>query len=361
MIYIKTFISSIVFLALLAIIIILNIAIKKYKIKSTKGCLSLKVGLVLINFGMLYDILEDHIPNLQDSMSFIFFGIVIGYLLGFVLVGRGLWLWLPEIAYMRSSIDLITKTSHDIREKVEGFTNNSCSESKKKSRYLKKIENELEYQMNIISGYVEILLNMDVPDIQKKVLKETTYSAENINFLISNIKEINNSNGFRNNKETANLNFLDLKNHLEFSYGRIADNKDIDLFIDIESRLKSKQFNGPKNEIIKIVEKFVETSLICTDGGFIKVDIYPGIKVDGVSYVNIQFADSGNPFPENYLDKMGDYFAEEITVLNSNPRLNLGMNVAYNLLRQINADIKVDRMKPPNNEIIHLSIPLKTP
>ena len=69
---------------------------------------------------------------------------------------------------------------------------------------------------------------------------------------------------------------------------------------------------------------------------------------DDEDWLTLEFCDSGNSLPSEYIEKALDPFKD----LENGSEINLGLTVSIQMIKDLGGDIKFDSSKKPGNKII---------
>lgn len=347
--YMNTIAEIVVLISLIVILLVITFFVKTHNINLNRGWSLIKLGFILLITGTIFGIIEDFASG--SKVAYLLLEGVVCYCIGFTLITKGLIEWLPIISSAKRTQEIINFSEEQLACCVKGKEHESLKE---KGDLLEGISDELKEQLENITGYIDLILSLDIPEDKRRYLKEATYSAESLDFLIKNIQLINNNSfdNIRNEKSHFNLNGI--TTDLIDNYHSVAKKKKIDLNLILDSRLP-KTLLGDRDKIYTLISKFIESSIVNTSEGYIEIDIYPGVKVDNGIFLNIQIRDTGNPIPMNYVELIESYSSKT----SQNTRLDLGTSIAYKIICQLKGSLDIEKSRFSGNEIVNISIPIR--
>lgn len=273
---------------ILGVIVILLIAKTGKSFERDRGWKLIVAGLTLFLFGRSIDLVEDLLPFFYDKAIFkTFLENILGDALAFILTGLGLSIWLPKlIANERAKKEL--EKSH--RSLVEKLDKNVLEINEFKKKLIDQVSHDLKTPLSGIIGCMEIILGMDIPDEQKKYIKEVNRSSDDILNVIEKMKHIENLNPVQMIKS----HFL-IRESLQNIYSTLEEKNiknDKTVFMNIESTVPQKVF-GPKLYFEAFFTNFIECLFKLEECNEIIINIYSGINDNYKTYINIQVALNG--------------------------------------------------------------------
>lgn len=361
--YLFSEIVRLVFLVFILIILLVNI--RKYDIRSNKGCRFIVVGLILVKLGTLTDIIGDVSVNLENYYLHTIFESIVGYLLGLIFISIGLIKWLPELGLLNSTALSISNTHSKIKNKINRELKIPLTDNTQeyKKNFLSNLENQLKEETRTITNYVEFILNTEISTTHKEYLQETILSTDKLAFISNSIKELNNISSEEYLVSEGLIDIKELKEELLRKYQEIINYKHLYVTITIDKRI-TNTYKGPKKELYTIVSKFIENSIAnlpqktMDSSDYIRVEIYPGAAYGSFSNLHFQVTDTGSPIPEKFLEVFNNY-SLNILPEEKNLRYGIGMEISSKLLHMVGGNLDIKKTTVKDIVVTDISIPVR--
>lgn len=204
--------------------------------------------------------------------------------------------------------------------------------------FVSNVSHELRTPLTSIGGFVETLKIKELDNKSRyKALDIIEFETERLKALINNLLKLSEIENIENVKHLA---IIDIKNDL-FEVKRLlkpqAENKDIDIILDIEEDLNT--INGDRNWFRLIAINLIENSIKYTEeGGIINVGLYN--YTDGVKLV---VEDKGIGIPEEDLSRIFErFYRVDKSRSNSIKGSGLGLSIVKNIVKLFRGTIEVE-------------------
>jgi signal transduction histidine kinase len=243
----------------------------------------------------------------------------------------------------------------DLSRSFASMTERLAELDQLKAEFVSLASHELKTPINVVGGYVELLeegLYGEVNARQKEVLDLILGQAENLTRLVNQLLDLGRfeSGGFQIRFEDLDL--ATLLNRLRRTFQALADQKQIDFVMDIETPLPLLRADPDRLEHEVFGNLLSNAFKFTPSGGRVRVSAR---TADGV--VEIAVEDTGMGIPPDELANIFEKYyqvGEEARSQGS----GLGLAIARQIVRAHNGDIGVDSEPGHGTRFwIHLPVP----
>ncbi|MEA3513350.1 MAG: HAMP domain-containing sensor histidine kinase [Campylobacterota bacterium] len=253
-------------------------------------------------------------------------------------------------------------TLKDLKSTQTKLINSNIKEEnahKIKNDFLSNMSHEIRTPMNEISGFIAILLNMDIKKGEKKYLSKIDNSLDILNHTINDILEISKI-------ESGDL---ILNNHFHILQNTVFDikklfkkqniNKKLDFILKLDEEIFNYSFKLDEERLNKVIKNLLINAIKFTNNGFIKMTIDMKKLNKIYSNLTISIQDTGIGIDESDFETIFKSFTQ---VFNKNEVKHihhgsgLGLSISKQIINLMNGSIDVkSKRKKGSTFIINLT------
>ncbi len=224
-----------------------------------------------------------------------------------------------------------------------------------KNKFLANISHDLRTPIAAILGFLEVLEHSQLNYNQKDILKTISLTSHHLNGLVEDLLDISKIELGEFTIKNKTFNFLDLMHQIEKIYLMKAAAKNIDLVLEIDSKLPRYLIS----DRVKILQLFVNTldnAIKFTESGEVKLTVIQNFRRADNLGLSIQVADTGMGFSSK--DK--NLAFESFTKLHKKeiPGLGLGLSIVQEIVTLMNGTVKL-KSEIKKGTIIEITLPVK--
>ena len=224
-----------------------------------------------------------------------------------------------------------------------------------KNKFLANISHDLRTPISAILGFLEVLEHSQLNYNQKDILKTISLTGNHLNGLVEDLLDISKIESGEFTLKSKTFDFIDLMNQIEKIYLMKAAEKNIDLVIEIDSKLPRYLIT----DRVKLLQLFVNTldnAIKFTESGEVKLIVNQNFRRADNLGLSIQVEDTGMGFSSK--DKHQAF--ESFTKLHNKeiPGLGLGLSIVQEITNLMNGQIKLKSVLKVGTKI-EISLPIK--
>jgi signal transduction histidine kinase/CheY-like chemotaxis protein len=174
---------------------------------------------------------------------------------------------------------------------------------KVKEQFLSKMNHEIRIPMNTIMGSVNIILQQQHLDGQKKYLGAIRQSSENLLVIIDDILDLTQLEAGKINLEEVPFNIVSEVENIEQILKFKAEEKGIDLLVDLAGDLPGSVIGDP-TRLSQILINLAGNAIKFTEKGTVRIRVKLLQKEENKARVYFEVADTGIGIPQERLDKI---------------------------------------------------------
>jgi len=211
-----------------------------------------------------------------------------------------------------------------------------------KNEFIAKMSHELKTPLTSINESIKIILKRLVGEVtpnQEKFLTIAKKNSERLAKLITELFEAVNSSGQKMFLEISNINIVNLINDIITDLKPLAENKKIDIELNILCNQENANISGDYNKIYRALLNIIENSIKYSNyEGKIKIDIY---EQNQQLFVEVQ--DNGIGIDKDQIDKIFEKFYQiKDPVIKYQTGVGLGLSIAKEIIEAHNGSIKAE-------------------
>ncbi len=211
-----------------------------------------------------------------------------------------------------------------------------------KNEFIAKMSHELKTPLTSINESIKIILKRLVGEVtpnQEKFLTIAKKNSERLAKLITELFEAVNSSGQKMFLEISNINIVNLINDIITDLKPLAENKKIDIEINILCNQEDANISGDYNKIYRALLNIIENSIKYSNyEGKIKIDIY-----EQKQQLFVEVQDNGIGIDKDQIDKIFEKFYQiKDPVIKYQTGVGLGLSIAKEIIEAHNGSIKAE-------------------
>lgn len=213
--------------------------------------------------------------------------------------------------------------------------------TKEKSDFLAVMSHEIRTPLNAIISLSHIMEIDNKDEEMKEYIDALKFSAESLHSLINDILDYNKIEAGKLRLESVEFSLIDLLRNLSESFKYKANNKGIEMRIEIGEHLPDR-LSGDPTRLTQILNNLISNAVKFTHEGHIHIKaVLAGIK-DETASVAFSIADTGIGIPE---DKLHAIFEEYEQASEETTReyggTGLGLSIVKKLLNLMGSEIRL--------------------
>jgi signal transduction histidine kinase/ActR/RegA family two-component response regulator len=212
--------------------------------------------------------------------------------------------------------------------------------AKAKSYFLSTISHELRTPLNGVIGMTDVLLLDNPRDDQEENLNLLKFSANNLLTLINDVLDINKIESGNITMEKTPFKIYQLVKNISAGFNLKANEKKIDLIIEIDKQLIDTVIIGDPTRLTQILINLIDNALKFTEEGTVSISLK---AIDSSEEdITIQFciSDSGIGIPKDQQEFVFESFSQaSSSITRKYGGTGLGLAIVKNLLDLHNSKI----------------------
>ncbi|QOL26185.1 transporter substrate-binding domain-containing protein [Thalassotalea sp. LPB0316] len=165
-----------------------------------------------------------------------------------------------------------------------------------KTSFLARMSHEIRTPMNGVFGMAEALRYTELDKHQRDLLTTLTHSADNLLVILNDVLDFSKMDAGKLTLESVPVNLTELANNVISAFTPVAEQKNLQLTLKIDSELASQYMLDP-TRLTQVLNNLVSNALKFTESGSVEVniDLDKREHIDGSQYDSVSFAviDSG--------------------------------------------------------------------
>ena len=224
-----------------------------------------------------------------------------------------------------------------------------------KNKFLANISHDLRTPISAILGFLEVLEHSQLNYNQKDIIKTISLTGKHLNGLVEDLLDISKIESGDFTLKNKTFDFIDLINQIEKIYLMKAADKNIDLVIDIDSKLP-RYLIADRVKLMQLFVNILDNAIKFTESGEVKLTVNQNFRRADNLGLLIQVIDTGIGFSSK--DKNQAF--ESFTKLHNKeiPGLGLGLSIVQEIVTLMKGQVKLKSLIKKGTTI-EISIPLK--
>lgn len=211
-----------------------------------------------------------------------------------------------------------------------------------KSRFLANMSHELRTPLNSIIGFSQILIRKLASTLdgrEMEGLQAVNRNGQHLLGLINDILDLSKVEAGKMEILCEDFNLLDIIECERLTWQRMANDKGLDLIIDIDSSQCSAVLHTDRRRLIQIINNLMTNALKYTKAGSVKLSISSASQPD---YLKIQVTDTGIGMSSEDQKKLfrGYYRAESVRA-EAIEGTGLGLLITYQFAALLGGEVSV--------------------
>ncbi len=209
-----------------------------------------------------------------------------------------------------------------------------------KNKFLANVSHEIRTPLNSILGFVSVLENTDISKEQLDILSIIKTSSKNLVTILDDLMDISKIEAGKLEIKNRRFNFLEFIETLGKTYKIRAEDKRLELLIEINEKLP-RFLVGDHLRINQIVVNLLENAIKYTHQGSISFKVYTNSVNARRIPVTFEVTDTGVGMPKDKLESIFDSFTqlEKKGLFGGS---GLGLSIVKQLTHLLDSDLEVN-------------------
>jgi two-component system, sensor histidine kinase len=224
-----------------------------------------------------------------------------------------------------------------------------------KNKFLANISHDLRTPIAAILGFLEVLEHSQLNYNQKDILKTISLTGKHLNGLVEDLLDISKIESGEFSLKNKTFDFIDLINQIEKIYLMKAAAKNIDLVIEIDSKLP-RYIIADRVKLFQLFVNTLDNAIKFTESGEVKLVVNQNFRRADNLGLSIQVADTGMGFSSRNKELAFESFTRLHT--KDIPGLGLGLSIVQEIVSLMNGQTKLKSVLKKGTTV-EITLPVK--